>query len=124
MTTLQQKNTRRKKNKSSANKLATKLRDRALQAGATKLLVFASLLSLALGALIYYQYITPQAAANDALREALANKRKQNAIARMVQETKPQFLDQFRFGSGESLQSSRHAPECCPIRCPPQLNRH
>ncbi|MGH9929800.1 MAG: hypothetical protein ACREA9_11320, partial [Pyrinomonadaceae bacterium] len=96
MTTLQQKNARRKKNKSSASKLATKLRDRALQAGTTKLLVFASLLSLALGALVYYQYVTPQAAANDALRESLANKRKQNAIARMVQETKPQFLDQFR----------------------------
>jgi Tfp pilus assembly protein PilO len=96
MTTLQQKHARRKKKKSSVNTLATKLRDRALQAGTSKLLIFASLLSLALGALIYYQYITPQAAANDALREALANKRKQNAIARMVQETKPQFLDQFR----------------------------
>src|SRR5260370_18272632 len=95
MTTLQQKNARRKRNKSSVNMLATKLRDRALQAGATKLLVFATLLSLALGALIYYQYITPQAAANNALREALANKRKQNAIPPTDQETKPHFLHQF-----------------------------
>ena len=99
--------------------LAAKLRDRALQAGTTKLLVFASLLSLALGALVYYQYVTPQAAANDALRESLANKRKQNAIARMVQETKPQFLDQFRrlisnYTTGANYYQAKLKSQTCP----------
>jgi Tfp pilus assembly protein PilO len=95
MNTLQ-KNNRRKKKESSFVKLGGKLKLRALNAGSSKLLIFGSLLALALGMLVYYQFLTPQTTANNALRETLAAKRKQNAIARMVQETKPQFLDQFR----------------------------
>jgi Tfp pilus assembly protein PilO len=95
MTTLQHRNARRKK-KSGFSNLTTKTKTRALAAGTPKLLVFASLAALALGGLVYYQYLTAQTAANDVLSKTLADKRKQNAIARMVQETKPEFLNQFR----------------------------
>jgi Tfp pilus assembly protein PilO len=95
MTKLQTHNSRRKKKSGLAN-TGTKFKTAALGAGTSKLVIFAGLIALALGALVYYQFISYQAAANDALRQTLAEKRKQNAIARMVQETKPQFLDQFR----------------------------
>jgi Tfp pilus assembly protein PilO len=73
-----------------------KMRARALKLGAAKLFLFSSLLALAVGALIYTQFLSSTVAANDALRVTLAEKRKQNAIARQVQETKPQFLEEFR----------------------------
>jgi Tfp pilus assembly protein PilO len=95
MTKLQTRNSRRKKKSGLANR-SEKLKAAALSAGTAKLIIFAGLVAVALGALVYYQFITPQNAANDALRQSLADKRKQNAIARMVQETKPEFLDQFR----------------------------
>jgi Tfp pilus assembly protein PilO len=95
MTKLQTRASRRKKKSSFAN-LSSKIKNGALSAGTSKLVVFAGLIALALGALVYYQVISAQATANDELRKSLADKRKQNAIARMVQETKPQFLDQFR----------------------------
>jgi len=96
MATTQHRNNRRKKSQSRLSNLASKTRDRALKAGTTKLLVLAGLVALALGALLHYQYLSPQSDANEQLRRTLGEKRKQNAIARMVQETKPQFLDQFR----------------------------
>lgn len=95
MTKLQTRNSRRKKKSGLANR-SEKLKTAALNAGTSRLIIFAGLIALALGALVYYQFITTQNAANDALRQSLADKRKQNAIARMVQETKPEFLDQFR----------------------------
>ena len=95
MTKLQTRNSRRKKKSALAN-TGTKFKAAALNAGTSKLVIFAGLLAVALGALVYYQVISSQAAANDALRQTLAQKRKQNAIARMVQETKPEFLEQFR----------------------------
>src|SRR5215216_4359413 len=91
----QSRNSRRKKKSGLAN-LSEKLKTTALNAGTSRLIIFAVLIALALGALVYYQFITTQNAANDALRQSLADRRKQNAIARMVQETKPEFLDQFR----------------------------
>ena len=92
--TLHQKN--RRKSPSNLSNLTGKFKTWALAAGVSKLLLFASLLAFAFGALFYYQYITPQTEENNSARKTLADKRKQNAIARMVQETKPQFLDQFR----------------------------
>lgn len=96
MATNQHRSNRHKKSQSRISTLASSLKDRALKAGTTRLLILASLVALALGALIHYQYLSPQSAANEQLRRTLGDKRKQNAIARMVQETKPQFLDQFR----------------------------
>jgi Tfp pilus assembly protein PilO len=95
MTKLQTRNSRRKK-KSALASTGAKFKAAALNAGTSKLVLFAGLIAVALGALVYYQVISSQAAANDALRQTLAQKRKLNAIARMVQETKPEFLEQFR----------------------------
>ena len=93
MTKLQA-NTRKKQTR--RTKLGTRVKTALLGAGAARLFLFATLLAAALASLIYYQFLSPQTAANDALNQTLVQKRKQNAIARMVQETKPQFLDQFR----------------------------
>ena len=90
-----QRNSKRTK-QARANNVAAKLRTAILNAGCPRLLVFATLIAAALASLIHYQFISAQVAANDALNQTLIQKRKQNAIARMVQETKPQFLDQFR----------------------------
>ena len=94
MTKLQA-NTNRKKQTRRTN-LGARVKTALLDAGAARLFLFATLLAAALASLIYYQFLSPQTAANDALNQTLVQKRKQNAIARMVQETKPQFLDQFR----------------------------
>src|SRR5215216_1226034 len=94
MTKLQRHSKRTKQAR--GNNLAAKLRTTILNAGCPRLLVFATLIAVALASLIYYQFISAQVAANEALNQTLIQKRKQNAIARMVQETKPQFLDQFR----------------------------
>ena len=67
-----------------------------LKVGWPKLLILSALLSIGLGLLYYYSYITPQSTTNEALNSELMQRRKQNAIARMVQETKPEFLQQFR----------------------------
>lgn len=79
-----------------SNNVAAKLRTTILNAGCSRLFIFATLLAAALASLVFYQFISAQTAANDALNQTLIQKRKQNTIARMVQETKPQFLDQFR----------------------------
>ena len=89
-----QRNTKRK-TQARAN-VGAKLRTAILNAGCRRLFLFATLLAAALASLIYYQFISAQTVANNALNQTLVQKRKQNAIARMVQETKPQFLDQFR----------------------------
>jgi Tfp pilus assembly protein PilO len=85
-----------KRTQARGNNVAARLRTTILNAGCPRLLVFATLIAAALASLIYYQFISAQVAANEALNQTLIQKRKQNAIARMVQETKPQFLDQFR----------------------------
>ena len=90
-----QRNSKRTKQARGSN-VAAKLRTTILNAGCPRLLVFATLIAAALASLIYYQFISAQVTANEALNQTLIQKRKQNAIARMVQETKPQFLDQFR----------------------------
>ena len=90
-----QRNSKRSK-QARANNVALRLRTTILNAGSPRLFVFATLLAAALASLVYYQFISAQTAANNALNQTLIEKRKQNAIARMVQETKPEFLDQFR----------------------------
>jgi Tfp pilus assembly protein PilO len=90
-----QRNSKRTK-QARSNNVAAKLRTAILNAGCPRLFIFATLLAAALASLVFYQFISAQTAANDALNETLIQKRKQNTIARMVQETKPQFLDQFR----------------------------
>src|SRR5215213_2439636 len=94
MTKLQRNSVRSKKPR--GNEVGAKLRTAILNAGYVRLIIFATLLAAALASVVYYQFTSAQIAANHALSETLAQKRKQNAIARMVQETKPQFLDQFR----------------------------
>ena len=90
-----QRNSKRTK-QARSNNVAAKLRTAILNAGCPRLFIFATLLAAALASLVFYQFISAQTAANDALNQTLIQKRKQNTIARMVQETKPQFLDQFR----------------------------
>jgi Tfp pilus assembly protein PilO len=69
---------------------------RAVAAGPKKTLVYSSLLVAAVGALLYWQFLSPMVVANDQLNVELQGVRKQNAIAHMVEETRPQFLDEFR----------------------------
>ena len=80
----------------SSNSVVAKLRTAILNAGCPRLFILATLLAAAVASLVFYQFISAQTAGNDALNQTLIQKRKQNTIARMVQETKPQFLDQFR----------------------------
>lgn len=94
MTKVQANTTRSKQTR--PNNVGTKLRTAVLNAGIPRLMIFSTLCAAAFASLIYYQFISAQVAANHALNETLLQKRKQNTIARMVQETKPQFLDQFR----------------------------
>lgn len=67
-----------------------------LKLGAPKLFAFSCLLAVAIGALGYYYSISPASDANQVLRDQLMQKRKTNAISRMVQQTKPDFLKEFR----------------------------
>ena len=95
MTRLQENKSRRKQHPRS-NNVGAKLRTAVLNAGRARLLIFSTLCAAAIASLIYYQFISAQVATNHALNQSLVQKRKQNAIARAVQETKPQFLEQFR----------------------------
>jgi Tfp pilus assembly protein PilO len=85
--------------KSNLSSLAS-LKDKAIKAailvGPKKTLIYSSLLAAALGALLYWQFLSPVISAKDQLSTELQRWHKQNAIARMMQETRPQFLDEFR----------------------------
>ncbi len=76
------------------------LKDKAIRAailmGPKKTLIYSSLLAAALGALLYWQFLSPMISAKDQLSTELQGLHKQNAIARMMQETRPQFLEEFR----------------------------
>jgi len=76
------------------------LKDKAIKAailmGPKKTLIYSSLLAAALGALLYWQFLSPMISAKDQLGTELQRLHKQNAIARMMQETRPQFLEEFR----------------------------
>jgi len=75
-------------------------KDKAIKAailmGPKKTLIYSSLLAAALGSLLYWQFLSPMISAKDQLSTELQGLHKQNAIARMMQETRPQFLDEFR----------------------------
>jgi Tfp pilus assembly protein PilO len=68
----------------------------AILMGSKKTLSYSSLLAGAFGALLYWQFLTPMISAKDQLSEELHGLHKQNAIARLMQETRPQFLGEFR----------------------------
>ena len=76
------------------------LKDKAIKAailmGLKKTLIYSSLFAAALGVLLYWQFLSPRISAKDQLSTELRGLHKQNAIARMMQETRPQFLDEFR----------------------------
>jgi Tfp pilus assembly protein PilO len=76
------------------------LKDKAIKAailmGPKKTLVYSSLVAAASGAVLYWQLLSPAISAKDQLSTELRGFHKQNAIARMMQETRPQFLDEFR----------------------------
>src|SRR5207247_10405946 len=76
------------------------LKDRAMKAAITigpkKTLVYSSLLAAAFGTLVYWQFIVPMIAANDQLRTELRGLRKQNAIGRLMPDTRPQVLEELR----------------------------
>lgn len=75
---------------------SARVRNAALKAGPVKLLLLSLVLSIGGGLLVHYYYLAPQNDVNDALSTQLDQKRRKNALARMVQETKPRFLQEFR----------------------------
>lgn len=76
--------------------VATRARTAALKASATKLFLLSAVISIGIAFLFHYVIATPQATVNEALGQQLEQKRRQNALARTVQQTKPEFLQEFR----------------------------
>ena len=68
----------------------------ALKAGATKLFLLSTILCAAIALLFQYTIGSPQAADNEAISQQLEQQRRTNALGRLVQETKPDFLQEFR----------------------------
>jgi Tfp pilus assembly protein PilO len=86
-------------NKKSAPKrqsLTQRARRGALKAGAVRLLALSTILSVGLALLFQYAVASPQISINEELGQQLEQKRRQNALARTVQQTKPEFLQEFR----------------------------
>ena len=73
-----------------------RVRTAALKSRPVSLFFISTVVSVGVALLLQYMYMSPQNDYNDWLREQLLKKRQQNAIARMVQQTKPQFLQEFR----------------------------
>ena len=71
------------------------LAGRAVKAGPARVFAVTSALALALAGLAYWQFLTAADAANLAKRAELKELRKQNAVARTVQETRPAFLAEY-----------------------------
>jgi Tfp pilus assembly protein PilO len=51
---------------------------------------------MGIGFLFHYAVASPQVTVNEALSQQLEQQRRQNALARTVQQTKPEFLQEFR----------------------------
>jgi len=68
----------------------------ALKAGAFRILLFSTVLSVGIGFLFQYAIASPQVTVNESMSQQLEQKRRTNAIARTVQQTKPEFLQEFR----------------------------
>ena len=77
------------------NSSPSSLLSRAVKAGAGKTLAVSALLSLALTAAAYWYLLLPMDSAAADKRQQLAQLRKQNAIARTVQETRPAFFEEY-----------------------------
>src|SRR5712692_8610362 len=92
MTTLASKTSRAKRRQSTF----ARLQNAALKARPVALFLVSTIVSVGIAMFVQYMYMCPQNDYNDSLREQLLKKRQQNAIARMVQQTKPQFLQEFR----------------------------
>jgi Tfp pilus assembly protein PilO len=69
---------------------------RLVKAGPAKVLAVSTALAVVIAGLCYWQFLTAADAANQAKRGELKGLRKQNAIARTVQETRPAFLAEYR----------------------------
>lgn len=91
-TTVNQKASRAKKR----DTIGQRAKKAALKAGATKLFFLATILSIAIALLFQYGIGSPQAAVNESLSQQLEQQRRQNALGRLVQQTKPEFLQEFR----------------------------
>jgi Tfp pilus assembly protein PilO len=92
MTTINKKSSRRNLRLS----LPQRAKRAALKASAVRLLALSAILSLGVALLFQYAVASPQIAVNEALSQQLEQKRRQNALARAVQQTKPEFLQEFR----------------------------
>ena len=68
----------------------------ALKAGARKLFLLSTALSIVIAVLFYYAIASPQETVNEAFRQTLDQKRVDNARARLVQDIKPEFLQEWR----------------------------
>ena len=91
-TTVNQKTSRAKRRDS----YAQRAKKSALKAGATKLFLLSTILSVGIALLFQYAIGSPQAVVNESLSQQLAQLRRQNALGRLVQQTKPEFLQEFR----------------------------
>ncbi len=73
----------------------TSLLTRAAKAGTKKILGLSAFIALLVCAAVYWQLLLPMDAQSQDLRQQLAQLRKQNAIARTLQETRPEFLEEY-----------------------------
>lgn len=69
---------------------------RAAKIGWKRTALISSLLAILLGLFIHWQYLQPMDAGRETLRAETAVLNKQIAIARLVQETRPAFIEEYR----------------------------
>ena len=70
--------------------------DGLVKAGPARAFAFSAVITILLAALGYWQIIMPADAAISAKRNELRELRKQNAVAALVQETRPAFMEEYR----------------------------
>jgi len=86
----------KKTHKRNQQSTAERAKRAALKAGAARLFLISTVLSIGLAVLFHYAVAGPQVTINEALSQSLEHKRRANAAARTVQETRPEFLQEFR----------------------------
>jgi Tfp pilus assembly protein PilO len=69
---------------------------KAANAGWQKTALFSCLIALTFGFLIYWQYLLPMDAVRESLRKENEGLNKQIAIAQMVKQTRPAFIEEYR----------------------------
>jgi Tfp pilus assembly protein PilO len=67
-----------------------------VKAGPKRVFLISAVLSVALAVLFQYSVAAPQATVNESLSQHLEQQRRQNALSQVVQDTKPEFLQEFR----------------------------